>query len=123
MVEILSASITNATTTRITHALTDAEKATLKTECAKCNVVLFCVEANYTYGGVRRYEACSGVATGKSIIDFLDSPATSVSVTVVSAESSNSPIIVINDNGILAGFRSTNVSEANATVKIYGLIL
>jgi len=124
MVEILSASITNATTARITHALTNAEKTTLKTECAKYKVVLFCVEANYTYGSGTRYNVSSGVATGKSIINFLDSPATTERKVMVVNGDINSSVIQINEtDGIVAGFRASNVSAANVTLKIYGLIL
>ena len=126
MVEILSMSITNATTTKIDRALTDTEKTTLKTECAKYKVVLFCLEGDYNFGSGQKYQMSSGVATGKSIINFFDFHTTKLrSLFVVK---SDDPVIMLyaERNGIdkiKAGFEDYQISAANVTLKIYGLIL
>ena len=127
MVELFSWDVTGDTKARIIHNLTSEELSAILTECERYNVFIFSVEAHYNYAGNPAFSASSGIATTKTMADFLNATVGTVQRLYVINGDVNSSVIqfskAIDELQIVGGFQLSNITDADVTLKIYGLIL
>lgn len=127
MVELFSWDVTGDTEARIIHNLTSEELSAILTECERYNVFIFSVEAHYNYGGKPAFSASSGIATTKTMADFLNATVGTIQRLYVINGDANSSVIKLTKQTdglhIIGGFQVANVTDADVTLKIYGLIL
>lgn len=128
MVELFTWDITEGTTARINHVFTSDELSAILTECEKYHAFILSVEAHYHYGGDSVFAASDGIATTKAISDFLNATTSGIrqKLFVVNGDVNSSLIQLTKQTDglhIMGGFQTANVTSANVTLKIYGLIL
>lgn len=128
MVELFTWDITGDTTARIEHTITSDELSAILTECEKYHVFILSVEAHYTKAGYAGFAASDGIATTKTVSDFLNATAynSQHKLFVVNGDTNSSVIQFTKQNDgfhIVGGFQTTNITNSDVTLKIYGLIL